>query len=859
MIASDSDDDLEDEASNNNNNNELDALGLDDLDKIRLEIKTELVLEKFDEMALVALNEKLNDGNLNVVIGSHDFARKKDNVATATETNNVFDILSNCPRSTFDEETAEHLRSDPSKSDGTQRKGDSSKPLPEKRIEKLLTPSLSPLKEQFVLQKSFENEKMSASNAQRSSKPHEGPHSSSSTKNGFTNQPAVSMSSLSTAILLSKNKSTRADLRAIENVDGCSEVSSGEENISEATTVDFEIDENHHKGNQLLKSLNRIKTSSASNAIASNSTLPQRAHDRSTPAVSNHNISTPRSEHKSNEVLKSLPTHTNSLDEPPDQTQNYTRLYDLYVRPPEPIKPPMPITANRTSNSTNLTISSNYTQAHSTVSHRTNQVNSSKLIAENSNLAKEKSQANQPSTTTTFRSNHSHPIHTAGTNSNGTKAKLMFDPETPNESQRRRVSRWSNINEFNLSREKSMDITPSTIGTLGKQSNSSTKEKSKAISPKQSPSQLSNHKKPAHGVDEKVMSMVTATSPNTSKRLIQIDLNKYPDNPSKYALPLLPKVAPAATEAVKLLVNQNATNTTQTTTNIVTPTKKPTNMSSAKQSSAVDDISRTKLAPLVDYDSSSMSSSSSSNSNAKSRDSDGKARKNRSTLVPPETTKMPPGPASKKEQQHGSAKASVNKDDAKTKQDRSKCDSARPSTSKKYSSDSEKRTRCDKEKSIRRAVRAINGSLSDSDVRKLTAKIVQMIKSYPRNVMNGADTSGTSESLSKKDSTSEESVRENTKEKPNRIKKRCHDVNNESTELSRELEELIDRDSFHYVPEPLPKRRRKSVLRCSIDADSSESLETESNSAVVHPSDCPSTSSNNTSSTSRTIRHEEGE
>lgn len=817
-IASDTDDDVDDETSSNNNNNELDALALDELDKKRLEIKTELVLEKFDEPSLVTLNEKFNYGNLNVVIGSHDFARKNDDVATARETNNVFDILSNCPRSTFDEKTAEHLRSNPSKSDNTQREGDSTKPLPEERIEKLVTPPLSLSKDQFVLQKSIENEKMSASNAHRSSKP----HSSSSTKNGYTFfQPPVSTSSLSAAISLANNKSINAKLRAIEVVDGCSEVSSDEENISEATTVDFEIDENHYAENKSLKCLNRIKASTASNAIAFNSTQPERSHDRSTPAISNHNIPIPRSEHKSNEVLKSLPTHTNSLDEPPGQTQSYTRLYDFIVRTAEPTNLPMPITANRTSNSINSPIGSNYTPPISTASHRINQVNSSKLIAENSNLAKEKSQANPP----------------------------------------RRMSKCSNLNETNSSRDKPMVSTPSTIATLGKPSTSSTKEKSKAISPKQSPTkQLSNHKKLAHGVVEKVMPMVTATSPNTSKRLIQIDSNKYPNNPSKYVIPLLPKVTPAATEAVKLLVNQRATNTTQTTTNVVIPPEltKPTNASSAKQSSAVDDISRTKLTPLVDYDSSSMSSSCSSNSNAKSRGSDGKAQKSRSTLAPPETTKMPPGPASKKEQQHGSAKASVNKDDGKSKRSRSKCDNARPSTSKNHSSDSEQRTRCDKEKSIRRAVRAINGSLGDSDVRKLTAEIVQMIKNYSRHVTTAADTSETSESLSRIDSTSEELVRENTKEKPNRMRKRCHDVNNESTELSRELEELNDPDSFHYVPEPLPKRRRKSVHRCSIDADYSESLETVSNSAVVHTVR-PSTSSNNTSTTSRTIWHEEGE
>lgn len=779
-IESDSDDDVDDGAcSNNNNNNELDGLGLEELSEKRLDIKTELV--KIEASSGVNLNERLN-GNENV------------NVAPAAD--NVLDILHK-----FFQENMKQSRLIPSTSDQIQRKGDGSRPFPEKSIGKALTPPLSPL----LAMKDKPRLEMTA---QRSKKLQERSHSNSSTKNGITIQPATTTSSLSSGIFPAKDK---------DSLDGYSEISSDEENLSEATTVDFE---EHLKNNQILKGFNENKTSSASYAIASNSTQPQRLHDQSVPAIS-----------------------------------------DSFVRPREPIKPPLPIVAHRPSNSGNSPIGSNYTSPNSTANHRTNQVNPIKLIGGTSNLAKYKSQANPSSTTTSLRMSQSNSIHTAGTNLNGTNRKSMVDANT------HRTSRW---NETNSSSENSKASTPSTIDsyrTLGKQitspSISSTKENKKVTPPNSSPIQLSNRIKAAYGDRGKDMSKVAATSPTNANKVIQFDSNKIPNDPLKYALPILPKIPPTTNGAIKRLVNKNALNASQTSTNNIVDIKKPTNMSSAKQPSVLDDIPRTKSTQLVDYDSSSMSSNSSSNSNAKSRGSD--TQKNRSTVPTPETAKKCSGPTSKKVKQHGSSKVPVNTDDGKIKKNRSKCDTARPSTSKQNSTDSEQRTTSDRERSIRRAVREINGSLSDSDVRKLTAEFVERIKNYPKKVttpMNSVSQTtqtDTSQALSTIDCASEKTVCGHTKEKSNRIKKRNHDVNNESTELNRELDELLDPDSFHYVPGPLPKRRRKSVLQYPTDADCLESLETVTNFVAVQPSNGTSAASSITASTSKTIWHENSE
>lgn len=315
-------------------------------------------------------------------------------------------------------------------------------------------------------------------------------------------------------------------------------------------------------------------------------------------------------------------------------------------------------------------------------------------------------------------------------------------------------------------------------------------------------------------------------------------------DPSKYATPLLPRSTQPSKDIIKKLVIQKASHVTATEKNA--EQKATTTNGHEKQSNVFAAISGKKT-PLVDYyDSSSMSSSSSSSSYAKSGSSDAKEQTHRSKMMSSASNEKSSGSASDKIKQHESSKATETKYDGKTKtkskHNRSKCSDPKPSTSKQHTNKPDQSNEYERIKSIRRAVRAINGLLTDSQVRTLTDEFVEKIKIHPENVKRTCQSTQTE--TQPEMPPLEKVEKESPKEKSTR--KRFHDKKSEKIELNRELDLLIDHDSFHYTPGPLTKRRRRSIHTSMIDDNSSDSSEKLVDSNAVHSrrSNCPSTSKN---------------
>lgn len=337
-------------------------------------------------------------------------------------------------------------------------------------------------------------------------------------------------------------------------------------------------------------------------------------------------------------------------------------------------------------------------------------------------------------------------------------------------------------------------------------------------------------------------------------------------DPKRVAMPVTPKTRPKIDAKKVALIPKPSTMTAATKPSenaIATNGNNNINSDgSKKRPHPPDGTLKKKPSPLVDYDSSSMSSNSSGSFNTKQRDSDGNRQKIRSTLAAPESQKKLSSPPSNRIKQQDSNRAADKTVEAKTKENRLKYDGAKPSTSKHHSRDSDQGGEHEKVRSIRKAVRALNRALDQSDVRKLTDEFVQKIKNHLKNGKKAerhsqsTQTDELSEAPSISSSSSEVSESAIIKNKPKEKPKAKRYSDDESLQVSRELEDLIDPDSFHYVPGPLSKRRRKSVLPNLCETDSPESSEMAPIQSNL--SDRPSSSLSATS-TGKRIWYEDGE